>query len=111
MFGTSGAVGANVPNIPIINHAGVVGHSVEDSGGFGAGVWGESIQGQGVVGRSQSSYGVFGASFGSPPAAKAPCPSYRTSETCSPCQPLDLYDPNKLTHLSVKGGAFHRTVR
>jgi hypothetical protein len=69
VFGTSGAVSANVPNIPIINHAGVVGHSVEDSGGFGAGVWGESIQGQGVVGRSQSSYGVFGASFGPPPSA------------------------------------------
>jgi hypothetical protein len=69
VFGTSGAVSSNVPNIPIINHAGVVGHSVEDSDGFGAGVWGESIQGQGVVGRSQSNYGVFGASFGPPPAA------------------------------------------
>jgi hypothetical protein len=69
VFGTSGTVSANVPNIPIINHAGVVGHSVEDAGGFGAGVWGESIQGQGVVGRSQSGYGVFGASFGPPPNA------------------------------------------
>src|SRR5438477_3126852 len=70
VFGTSGAVSASVPNIPIINKAGVVGHSIEDSGGvFGAGVWGESIEGQGVVGRSQSSYGVLGVTFALPPNA------------------------------------------
>jgi hypothetical protein len=70
VFGTSGAVSANVPNIPIINNAGVVGHSVETSGGvLGAGVWGESIGAQGVVGRSQSSYGVLGVTFGLPPNA------------------------------------------
>jgi|SRR5450631_296181 hypothetical protein len=70
VFGTSGAVSANVPNMPIINNAGVVGHSVEDSGGvLGAGVWGESIGAQGVVGRSQSSYGVLGVTFGLPPNA------------------------------------------
>ena len=70
MFGTSGAVSPMVPNIPIINNAGVVGHSVENSGGvLGAGVWGESIGGQGVVGRSQSSYGVLGVTFGLPPNA------------------------------------------
>ena len=70
VFGTSGAVGPNVTNIPIINNAGVVGHSVEDAGGMlGAGVWGESVQGQGVVGRSQSSNGVLGVTFGLAPAA------------------------------------------
>jgi hypothetical protein len=70
VFGTSGAVSQNVTNIPIINNAGVVGHSLEDAGGvLSAGVWGESIQGQGTVGRSQSSYGVFGVTFGQPPSA------------------------------------------
>ena len=70
VFGTSGAVSANVPNIPIINNAGVVGHSVENSSGeLGAGVWGESIEGQGVVGRSQGSYGMLGVTFGLPPNA------------------------------------------
>jgi hypothetical protein len=65
VFGTSGALSANVTNIPIINNAGVIGHGVEDADG----VWGESIQGQGVVGRSQSSYGVLGVTFGLAPNA------------------------------------------
>jgi hypothetical protein len=70
VFGTSGAVSQSATNIPIINNAGVVGHSIEDTGGaFGAGVWGESIQGQGVVGRSQSNNGVLGVTFGQPPNA------------------------------------------
>jgi hypothetical protein len=70
VFGTSGAVSQNVTNIPIINNAGVVGHSIEDAGGvFGAGVWGESTQGQGVAGRSQNSNGVLGVTFGQPPNA------------------------------------------
>jgi hypothetical protein len=70
VFGTSGAVSQNAANIPILNNAGVVGHSIEDTGGVpGAGVWGESIQGDGVVGRSQSGNGVLGITFGQPPNA------------------------------------------
>jgi hypothetical protein len=60
VFGTSGALGPNETNIPIISNAGVVGHSLSDIG-----VWGESEQGTGAVGRSQSSSGMLGISFSS----------------------------------------------
>jgi hypothetical protein len=55
VFGTSGALTSNQPNIAILNVAGVTGHSAGD-----VGVRGESIGNWGVVGRSIDNDGVLG---------------------------------------------------
>lgn len=58
VFATSGPLSPGVDNIPMVNIAAAVGHSISD-----AGVWGESRQDIGVVGRSTLSHGVLGVTF------------------------------------------------